>query len=158
VRALVDHRRAVVLVTALLVPGGLWAVAGAPASPPRASHQQKVTEHVVLKLVKRTGSTKFQHTGRASGTASGSVRSKLTLTHSVVLRGTVTITAKQGKMRLKIDGRARSLELRSKFTGSASVIGGTGRYAHAKGNGTFTGIVNRGTWAATLDATGSMSL
>jgi hypothetical protein len=117
----------------------------------------KVTEHVVLKLVKRSGTTKFEHTGRATGTVSGSVRSSTTLTHSVVLRGTVTINTSRGKLRLKVDGRARSLELRARFSGTATIAGGTGRYAHARGTGTFTGVVNRSTWAATIDSSGSFS-
>lgn len=116
-----------------------------------------VHEHVALKLVKRTGSTKFEHAGRATGTVSGSVRSQITLTHSVVLRGTVTITTDHGRLRLKIDGRARSIGLRSRFSGSASIAGGSGRYAHARGSGTFSGVVNRSTWAATINASGSFS-
>jgi hypothetical protein len=77
--------------------------------------------------------------------------------HSVLLRGTVTITTSQGRLRLRIDGRARSLALRTSFDGSASIAGGTGRYAHAQGRGTFKGIVNRSTWAATIDARGSFT-
>jgi hypothetical protein len=116
-----------------------------------------VAEHVAMKLAKRTGSTKFEHTGRATGTVSGSVRSVITLSHSVVLRGTVTINTSRGKLRLKVDGRARSLELRTRFDGSAKIAGGTGRYAHARGTGTFTGVVNRSTWAATIDSSGSFT-
>jgi hypothetical protein len=116
-----------------------------------------VREHIALKLVKKTGSTGFEHAGRATGTVSGSVRSRITLTHSVVLRGTVTITTSRGRLRLKVDGRARSIELRSRFSGSASIAGGSGRYAHASGSGTFSGVVNRSTWAATIDASGSFS-
>ena len=156
---LADHSRPAALVAALLLSAGVWSVAGAPApaAVPHAAGANKVAEHVTLKLVKRTGSTKFEHTGHATGTVSGAVQSKITLTHSVVLRGTVTIKTSRGKLRLKVDGRARSLELRTKFNGSATIAGGTGRYAHATGDGTFTGIVNRSTWAATIDASGSFS-
>lgn len=135
----------------------LSTVAGALASAPHAAGTRQMTEHVSLKLVKRTGSTRFEHSGSAKGTVSGSVRSKITLTHSVVLRGTVTITTRSGQLRMKVDGRARSLELRTKFSGSATVAGGTGRYAHAHGAGRFNGVVNRDTWAATIDAAGSLS-
>ncbi len=121
-----------------------------------ASGSRPVKEHVDLNLVKRTGSTKFQHKGRASGTVKGSVRSTITLTHSVVLRGTVTITSPSGKLRMKVEGRARSLSLRTRFSGQATMTGGTGRYAHATGTGTFTGVVNRSTWHATIDAKGTL--
>ena len=65
--------------------------------------------------------------------------------------------AKGGTLRLKVRGTARSGGLRSKFDGTATMAGGTGRYAKARGKGTFTGVVNRRTWAATLDARGSLT-
>jgi hypothetical protein len=158
-RALPGHRGAAVLTAALLIAAGLWAVAYARASGPTATAATtlKASEHVSLKLVKRTGSTKFEHAGRASGTVAGSVRAKITLTHAVVLNGTVTITTSRGRLYVKVSGRARSLELRTRFSGSATMAGGTGRYAHARGAGTFKGVVNRSTWAATIDATGSLT-
>jgi hypothetical protein len=116
-----------------------------------------VREHVTLKLVKRTSSTKFEHTGRATGTVGGSVRTKITLTHAVVLRGIVTIATSKGKLRLKVDGRTRSIEQKSPFDGTATILTGTGRYAKAKGRGTFKGVVNRATWAATIDAKGTFT-
>ncbi|WCB96411.1 hypothetical protein DSM104299_05170 [Baekduia alba] len=114
-------------------------------------------EHVDLVLVKKTGASKFQHSGRASGTFTGTVKSRIAIEHSVVLRGTVTIATSGGSVRMKVDGRARSLSMRTKFDGAATITGGTGRYAHAKGTGRFSGVVNRSTWHATLDATGSFT-
>jgi hypothetical protein len=156
-RLLFGSRRVVALGSTLFALG-LWLADGAWA--PTAGHaasSMSVREHVILKLVKRTGSTGFQHTGRATGTVSGSVKSRIALTHSVVLRGTVVITTSRGKLQLKVDGRARSIGQRSRFSGKASIAGGSGRYAHADGSGTFTGVVNRSTWGATLDASGSFS-
>jgi hypothetical protein len=146
-----------------LLPGvvlcalGLSTITDARATTAHTTSSMKVREHVALKLVKRTGATKFEHSGRATGTVAGSVRSVITLSHSVALRGTVTITTTQGKLRLKVDGRARSLDLRTKFSGSATIAGGTGRYARARGTGKFSGVVNRSTWAATIDAQGSFT-
>jgi beta-xylosidase len=127
------------------------------ATPSGASAAKSVREHVDLKLVKRTGASRFVHSGTASGTFAGSVRSTITIEHSVVLHGTVTIVTSAGSVRMKVDGRARSLSLRTKFDGTAVITGGTGRYAHAKGTGRFTGVVNRSSWHATLDATGSFT-
>jgi hypothetical protein len=124
-------------------------------SAARAEQEHPVKEHVDLTLVEKAGTTKFQHRGRARGTVSGTVRSKITITHSVVLRGTVTIATAKGKVRLTVDGRARSLGMRTRFNGKAAIAGGTGTYAGAKGTGTFSGVVNRSTWHVTLDATGS---
>jgi hypothetical protein len=157
VRSRVHHRRAVLL-TAVLSIAGLWLTAGgALGAAGHAASSMTVREHVTLKLVKRIGSTKFEHSGRATGTVAGSVRSKITLTHSVVLRGTVTIATSKGKLRLKVDGRARSIEQHSPFDGTATIVAGTGRYAHARGTGTFNGVVNRSTWAARLDAKGTFT-
>lgn len=143
-----------------MLAGTVVLLSGAPvvvatAATPRAGAEHQVREHVVLKVVKRHGTTKFEHAGKASGTVAGAVRSKITLAHAVVIRGTVTIATSKGRLRLKIDGRARSLELRTKFNGSATIEGGTGRYAHARGSGKFSGVVNRSTWAATIDASGA---
>jgi hypothetical protein len=137
--------------------GACWPAASGLAAAPSHAAAKPMKEHVTLTLVKRTGSTRFDHRGRASGTVAGSVRSKIVLTHAVVLNGTVTVTTPAGKLRMKVSGRARSLELRTRFNGTATVVGGTGRYAHATGKGTFTGVINRGTWAATIDADGSLS-
>lgn len=136
------------------IVAGLSLLLVAPAMAVGAQ-DRPVKEHVDLVLMKRTGLSKFQHKGRATGTVAGSVRSQITITHSVVLKGTVTITTPSGRMRMDVDGRARSLGLRTKFSGSAKIVGGTGRYAHAKGTGRFTGVVNRSTWHATIDATGT---
>lgn len=137
---------------------GLWpAATGAIGPSGRAASSMSVREHVALTLVKRTGSTRFEHTGRATGTVGGSVHSKITLTHSVVLRGTVTIATRKGRLKLKVDGRARSIETHSPFDGKAWILAGTGRYAHAQGTGTFKGVVNRSTWAAKIDAQGSFT-
>jgi hypothetical protein len=139
-------RSTFLLVIALLV----WGSTALAAQP--------VKEHVDLKVVSRTaGGTRFVHTGTASGTFAGSVKSRITLAHSVVLTGVVTIRARGGTVTMKVNGRARSLSVRTKFNGTATITGGTGKYAHAKGSGQFTGVVNRSTWHATIDASGSFT-
>jgi len=144
---------------AAVIAGAMaWIVVAdsAPADPTaHAARKVAATEHVTLTLVKKTG-TKFQHKGKATGTVAGSVRSQITLT-SLSIKGTVTVRAKGGTLRLRVSGTARSGGLRAKFDGRATMDGGTGRYAKARGSGTFAGIVNRRTWAATLDAHGSMT-
>lgn len=127
------------------------------ASAQAAGERRPVKEHVDLTLVKRSGANKFEHKGRATGTVAGSVRSRIALAHSTVLKGAVTITTSSGTVRMNIEGRARSLGLRAKFTGRTTITGGTGRYAKATGSGQFTGVVNRSTWHAIIDATGSYS-
>jgi hypothetical protein len=135
---------------------GFASAVNAPAAPTASTARTvTVTEHVALTLVKKSG-TDFQHKGRATGTVAGSVTSRIALT-SLSITGTVTVHAKAGTLQLKVRGTARSGGLRSKFDGTATMTGGTGRYTKARGKGTFTGVVNRRTWAATLDARGSMT-
>jgi hypothetical protein len=139
------------VVTALLLTTGSAAGAG---------QEHPVQEHVDLTLVKKSGTTKagtvkYQHKGSARGTVDGTVRSKITIKNSVSLHGTVTIATAQGRVRIAVDGRARSLGMRVRFDGGARLTGGTGKYAGTTGTGTFFGVVNRRTWHVTIDATGS---
>jgi hypothetical protein len=135
---------------------GTAVTASAPATPIAVGARTvPATEHVTLTLVKKSG-TNFRHKGRAAGTVAGSVTSRIKLT-SLSITGTVTVRAKGGTLQLKVRGTARSGGLRSKFDGTATMTGGTGRYAKERGKGTFTGVVNRRTWAATLDARGSLT-
>jgi hypothetical protein len=141
--------RVLVVVTTVLV---LASTAGA------AGGDRPLKERLDLTLVKKTdGGTTFAHKGRASGALVGSVTSRITIKHSVELKGTATIKTRTGTLRMKIDGRARSLGLRVKFTGKATIFGGSGRYKDAEGSGTFTGVVNRSTWHATIDAKGTFT-
>lgn len=138
--------------TALIVAAAL----GGGVAPAGASARTvPIAENVSLQLVKKSG-TSFTHRGRATGTYAGSVTSKMTL-DSLSIRGTVTIKTTGGSVRLVIRGTARSSGLRSKFDGSATVARGTGRFAKARGTGRFNGVVNRKTWAATINSRGSMT-
>ncbi|HEX5923881.1 MAG TPA: autotransporter [Baekduia sp.] len=149
-------RRGLCASTAIAAVLGAAVASSAPAEPAaRTARTVPAIEHVALTLAKKTG-TKFQHKGRATGTVAGSVSSRITLT-SLSIAGTVTVRAKGGTLQLKVRGTARSGGLRSKFDGTATMTGGTGRYAGARGKGTFTGVVNRRTWAATIDARGSLT-
>lgn len=120
-----------------------------------SSGEHAVTEKVDLNLVKRIGSTKYEHKGRATGTVNGTVTSKITIKHTIALKGTVTIATSKGKVRISVKGTATSLDMRTPIKGTAKMIGGTGKYKGANGTGTFTGIVNRTTWHVTLVARGS---
>jgi hypothetical protein len=146
-RILLGPRRASAV--AILVMLALALTAGPTASMARTIP----TEHITLKLTKRTGKKKltFTHTGRATGPVAGRVRAKSTLLSRVVWRGTISIATKRGTLRLRIDGRAQSLNRSSLFTGIAMMRGGTGHYANARGIAPFKAVLNRLTWRATID-------
>lgn len=128
---------------------------GLSAPSAASARTQSITQDVRLTLVKKSGMS-FEHRGTAKGTIPGSVRSKMTM-DGVTVKGTVTIAARGGSLRIRVHGTARSGGLRTAFDGTATLAGGTGRYRHARGTGKFSGVVNRQTWAATLRATGRLS-
>lgn len=137
----------------LLALGSCLLVMSAP--PGASARTQSITEDVRLKLVKKSGMS-YEHRGSARGTFDGSVRSKMTL-DALSISGLVTIATRGGSVNLRVRGTARSGGLRSKFDGTATLAGGTGRFRNARGRGRFSGVVNRQTWAATLHATGTLS-
>jgi hypothetical protein len=145
-RILLGHRRPTAVTVLIVIALALAAGPAASMALTPAPH-----EHITLKLVKRTGKTKLTHTGRALGPVAGRVRAKSTLLSRVVWRGTMSIATKRGTLRLKIDARGQSLARRSPFTGIATVTGGTGHYTHARGVSLFKAVLNRSTWAATID-------
>jgi hypothetical protein len=53
-------------------------------------------------------------------------------------------------------GALHSTSLYSSFGGSLKVTGGSGRYAHAHGNGNLYGAINRKTYALTVQAVGKL--
>jgi hypothetical protein len=128
---------------------------GLTVSETAAAGTSRVTENVKLTLVKKSGSA-FTHRGSVTGSVPGSASARTTL-KGLSLSGVVSIRTSHGTLRITIRGTARSNGLRSKFDGSATMSGGTGRYKHARGTGRFEGVVNRSTWAATIRATGSLT-
>lgn len=130
-------------------------LAGATLPATAAARTLSITENVSLKLQKKVDA-KLTHRGTVTGTIPGSARASSTL-RGLKLSGTVTVVTKQGTLRIKINGRARSSGVRLKFDGTATMDGGTGTYRHARGTGRFDGVVDRSDWSATIRATGKLS-
>lgn len=124
------------------------AVAAGLAAAPAHAKTIKVVEHVRLSLVRQSGST-LDLRGTARGTLSGDVLARFDV-RLLSVTGLVTIYPKGGgSLSFSVSGHARSTAVRARFSGSVTVTGGSGRWAGAKGRGTFSGVVNRRTWAAT---------
>ncbi|MFA4927878.1 MAG: autotransporter [Patulibacter sp.] len=145
------RRRASALVATLAAVG----LAGATVPAGATAKTVSISESVSLKLTKKSNS-KLSHRGTATGTIPGSATAQSTL-RGLKLNGTVTIKTKRGDLRIKINGTARSSNVRTKFDGTATMDGGTGIYRKARGTGKFDGIVNRSSWAATIRATGKLT-
>jgi hypothetical protein len=140
----------------LMVIACVGVAAAASAGP--AAHMARsirVSERASLHLVKKSGPVLHER-GSASGTLTGPVTATFTL-HVIVTTGDVTIRARGGSVTLHVIGFPRSTGTVAKFGGTMKVTHGTGRYAHARGGGTFSGTVNRRTWACTVQARGRLS-
>ena len=137
---------AVVAVSCLGAAGG---VAAAPLA--RAAHSLTANEHASLHLVKKNGSI-LHESGSASGTLPGSVSATFNTSNTARVTGSVTFHPAGGSITVTVLGYPQSLGTVAKVSGSVSVRGGTGRYRHAAGSGSFTGSVNRRTWRVTVNA------
>jgi hypothetical protein len=134
----------------------LWlGAADARAATAHAARTINAVERAQLHLVSKSGSALLEK-GTASGSLPGNVTAQFTVT-LVRVTGLVTIYPRGGSITIRVVGSARSAGINATFGGTMSVAGGTGRYAHARGRGTFSGTVNRRSWAATVTARGRVS-
>lgn len=115
-----------------------------------------VSERADLRLSRRDGSTLYER-----GTARGTISGPVTAVFNVgITRVTGTLTAYSGRSTITFTFTGAPTSTRGArvaFKGSMRVVGGTRRYADARGRASFTGTVNRRTWAATVRANGRLS-
>jgi hypothetical protein len=135
-----------------LTGAGATAVA-APVA--QAATTINVRETASLHLVKKSGATLYE-AGTASGTLPGTITARFNVGVTKV-SGSVRITTRGGTLTMSVQGTARSGGTVPRFGGTMRVTGGTGKFARASGSATFSGTVNRRTWASTVSATGRLS-
>lgn len=114
----------------------------------------RVTDVVHLHRTGASGSLLYE-AGTATGTLPGTVKGRFNVGSRVSL--SFTLYTHGGSIKVAGVGRPLSFGVRSKFRGSLRVTGGTGRYAHAGGHGTFSGVMNRNTGSVTSKVTGVLS-
>jgi hypothetical protein len=113
-----------------------------------------VTDTVHLHRTGASGSLLYE-AGPATGTLPGTVTGQFNVGSRVSL--SFTLHTRGGSIKITGLGRPLSFGVRSKFRGSLRVTGGTGRYAHASGHGSFSGVMNRNTGSVTAKVTGVLS-
>jgi hypothetical protein len=134
----------------------LWlGAADARAATAHAARTINVVETARLHLVSKSGSALLEK-GTATGSLPGNVTAQFTVT-LVRVTGLVTIFPRGGSITIRVVGSPRSVGVVAKFGGTMTVDGGTGRYAHARGGGTFSGTVNRRSWDASATVRGRLS-
>jgi hypothetical protein len=141
-----------------LVTIGLGVGAGSASAVPtaHAARSMNLSESASLHLVRKSGSVLYE-SGTATGTLSGRVTARF-VTSITKVTGSVTIYPRGGgSLTINVLGFPRSAGIVARFTGTMAVRRGTGRYARALGSGSFSGTVNRRTWASTVQASARLT-
>jgi hypothetical protein len=137
------------LALSLIATGSTAADVGA-----RVARTLNATDTAHLHLISSSGSSVIEE-GVATGRLPGSVRVHLEVTSSV--SASFTIYTQGGTLVGHGSGVLHSSGLYASFGGSMTVTRGTGRYLHAHGRGGFYGVINRSTFVATVQTTGTLS-
>lgn len=144
-------RRSAALAVLAACMFGLLAATPAPA---QAARRIAATDTAHLHLVSSPGSSLLEE-----GVASGTLPGKLKATFDVgpTISAKFVIHTKDGAIQGHGAGKLRSAGLYATFGGWLQITGGTGRYAHARGNGGLYGAINRRTDSLTVQTTGTIS-
>jgi hypothetical protein len=94
--------------------------------------------------------------GQAKGSLPGSLRAYVTVGAPVVFRFTITVRG-VGTLSGEGSGKPKGNPAEPSFSGTMTITRGTGRYRHARGKGGFYGTINRATYAAVMQTTGTLS-
>jgi len=143
-------------VRAATVAGTIVAAVAMAVGGPIAAWARSLngTDTAHLHLVRQHETEVFEE-GNATGALPGHMRAQLQV--GSVFTGTCTISTRAGT----ITGRGRATPHGSgryqSFSGTLQVIGGTGRYAHARGRTGLYGTFDRRTFALVIQTTGSLT-
>jgi hypothetical protein len=153
------------LLVAALGAGALGVIAGATASAagqhPRpvafAARKLSLNLSAKLQLVGHPGHV-LNDRGTVSGTLSGTVSSRIVALSSTNGTGTFTFYSKSGNLSGSALTRGRVVGATVYFTGTATVTGGSGKWAHASGrNLQFSGTMDRQNFHVSERISGSIS-
>jgi hypothetical protein len=135
------------------------AFSGAPseaASRAAMARFQHLTVVAHLHYVAARGSYLFEE-GRASGALAGTVRARVRIAADI--SGSFTFYSRGGAVRGYGSAKLNESGSYASFGGTLKVIGGTGRYSHARGGGRLYGVYNRRSprLELTIQTTGDLS-
>ncbi len=138
--------------SALALLGAVATVAAGPLAT--AARTLSVADTAHLRYHESAGSALIEE-GTATGGLPGSVKVRFTVGPTV--SASFTIYTHSGTLSGHGSGTLHSSGSYASFGGSMSITRGTGRYVHAHGHGGFYGVLNRRTYALTVQTTGSLS-
>lgn len=133
--------------------------AGGAAQPGAHAAKRKtlrITDTVSLHLVRKNGSVLYER-GTATGTFPGAVTARFETSIAKVTGSITFYPSGGGTLTLNAVGYPTSTGSIARISGTMAVRKGTGRFSRALGSGTFTGSVNRRTWAVTVYARASLT-
>jgi hypothetical protein len=154
------HRATAVICGALATGCMATATHDAPAyasgSAPHAyaAHLLNATDTAHLRYVSSSGSLLFDE-GKATGTLPGNMRVHLDL--GTTFTGTFTIYTSGGTIKGHGSAAPHGSGTYESFSGTLTVTGGSGRYAHAHGHGGLYGTFDRDNYALVVKTTGSLT-
>jgi hypothetical protein len=148
-----------VVATAGTMPSGAVAVrlpqAGVAA---HVARNLSISETVTLRLIGHPGRI-LNERGPMSGTYDGSCEARLVTITNRTGEATVSVVTSGGSLTAKATTRARSPQgATASFYGTASIVSGTGRWAHASGSLAFDGTVDRQNFHATAQIHGTLKM
>jgi hypothetical protein len=127
---------------------------GHRAARAHAAHVMKATDTAHLHYVSSSGSLLFDE-GKATGALPGNMRVHLDL--GSTFTGTFTIYASGGSIKGHGSATPHGSGTYESFSGTLTVTGGSGRYAHARGHGGLYGTFDRDNYALVIKTTGSLT-
>ena len=143
---------------ALLLAGSLASTGHATQLHPRAhtARTLNVTDTAHVHLVAETESGALVEEGQAKGALLGTVKVQISI--SATINATFTISNHYGSISGHGSGKINGTGEKASFGGSMTVTRGTGRYAHAHGNGGFYGTIDRENthYPAVVQTTGTL--
>jgi hypothetical protein len=153
-----SHKRSTTAALIGTMTVALLSMGGAPAmSSPVATSAGtlNVTDTTHLHLLNESGSILIEE-GNAAGALPGRVKARYKLGATVTATA-VIYPSGGGSISIHGVGVLHSSGIYASYAGSLTVTGGTGKYARVHGSGGFYGVVNRRSWATTMQTTGKVS-
>jgi hypothetical protein len=135
--------------TLALVP----ATASGSVQLARAARTLTVTDSAHLHMIP-SSSEEILEVGAATGTLPGKIKAYINVGPTVTVHFTITTSA--GSISGVGSGKLKGRTAEPSFSGRMSVRHGTGRYAHAHGEGNVYGTLNRATYALSVGTTGKL--
>jgi len=139
---------------ALLATGSAAAHAGGGQPIAHAARALRATDTARLHYVSASGSELVED-GKATGTLPGSMSAHVNV--GATLSGTFTINTRGGSITGHGQATPHGSGTYESFAGTVTVTGGTGRFAHARGQTGLYGTFDRDNYALVVQTTGTLS-